>query len=226
MIFDIMATKKYAKSSYSQCGEDLIVNFIFSSLQIKKPTYLDIGAHHPAYLSNTAYFYSKGCSGINIEPDSTLFIAFKKNRRKDINLNIGIGIQQGTLDFYLMSSPTMNTFSKEEAEALVLEHGMSIKQVLSVPVDTLPNIIDEYCAGKFPDFLSLDVEGIDLKILTTIDYQRTCPKVVCVETISFSNEGRGKKDLNIINFLQEKDYILYADTYINSIFVRRSLWER
>lgn len=216
----------YIKSSFSQSGEDLIVDFIFSILKIAQPSYIDIGAHHPAFLSNSAIFYRKGCKGINIEPDPVLFKSFEKYRKKDINLNIGIGEQLVNLDFYLMSSPTMNTFSKEEAEKLVSEQGLSIKQVLSVAVDTIPNVVARYCNGNFPDFLSLDVEGLEMEILSTIDYQTTFPKVICVETISYSTTGKGKMDLDIINYLQNQGYILYADTYINSIFVRRSCWER
>jgi len=118
----------------------MIVCFILNGLGMSNPIYLDIGAHHPTYISNTALFYGKGCKGINIEPDPTLFKAFEKYRRKDINLNIRIGIQKGILDFYLMSSPSMNTCSKEEAERLVHEHGMRIKLVLPVPVDTILNV--------------------------------------------------------------------------------------
>ena len=50
---------KFLKNSYSQCGEDLIVEFILNGLKIKHPTYMDIGAHHPFYLSNTALFTQK-----------------------------------------------------------------------------------------------------------------------------------------------------------------------
>jgi hypothetical protein len=35
------------KKSYSQCGDDLILDFAFDILGIAKPTYLDIGAHDP-----------------------------------------------------------------------------------------------------------------------------------------------------------------------------------
>ena len=55
------------KKSFSQCGEDLIVNYIFGLRGITKPTYLDIGANDPFYLNNTALFYINGCRGINIE---------------------------------------------------------------------------------------------------------------------------------------------------------------
>ena len=59
--------KNYKQISYSQCGEDLIMNFIFNNLRIEKPSYIDIGAHHPFWLSNTFFFYKKGSKGINIE---------------------------------------------------------------------------------------------------------------------------------------------------------------
>jgi hypothetical protein len=64
---------KFEKKSFSQTGEDLIVEFIFNDIGVDYPSYIDIGAHHPYYLNNTQIFYLKGCRGINIEPDPSLF---------------------------------------------------------------------------------------------------------------------------------------------------------
>jgi hypothetical protein len=47
----------FSKVSYSQSGEDLIVRVYFDILGITNPTYIDIGAHHPYFISNTALFY-------------------------------------------------------------------------------------------------------------------------------------------------------------------------
>ncbi len=217
---------KFAKVSYSQCGEDLIVSHIFRSLSIRDPFYIDIGAHHPFYLSNTAYFYNRGCKGINIEPDPFLFAQFLKKRTRDINLNIGISTFAGDADFYLMSSSTLNTFSYDEAIALQENHNVKINEVKKIPVNTLANVITEYCKNQFPDFLSLDTEGYDLAILKTIDFSSNAPLVICVETISYSTTGHGIKDEEINLFLEEKGYLVYADTNINTIFVMRSRWER
>jgi hypothetical protein len=51
------------KISYAQCGEDLIVDFVFSGLKPPSISYLDIGAHHPTHLSNTYLFYRRGFAG-------------------------------------------------------------------------------------------------------------------------------------------------------------------
>ena len=81
--------KQKYKKSYSQCGEDIIVDYIFNLRGITYPTYIDIGANDPYYLSNTALFYDKGCRGINIEPNPAMVESFGKSRPADINLNIG-----------------------------------------------------------------------------------------------------------------------------------------
>ncbi|MDR3574703.1 MAG: FkbM family methyltransferase [Anaerolineaceae bacterium] len=226
MIFDKLLTKNFANISYSQCGEDLIINYIFHSLGNSHPSYIDIGAHHPFRFSNTAYFYNKKCRGINIEPDPSLIKSFLRSRPKDINLNFGVSTSCGIMDFYIMSSSTLNTFSLEVAKSLERDHGFKIKSIEKIRVYTISNIIDHYNGGKFPDFLSIDVEGLDFDILKSIDYSSNPPTVICVETISYSETGHGEKAHDIINYLQDQGYLLYADTNVNTIFVKRALWER
>lgn len=214
------------KKSYSQCGEDLIVKYIFDVLGIQQPSYMDIGAHHPTYLSNSALFYENGSRGINIEPDPTLIKAFAAQRPEDISLNIGIGNERSVLDFYIINNPVLNTFSREEAEKYHQEGDYRIVEQRKVEVDTVASVLKTHRQGKFPDFLTIDAEGIDDIVLRSIDFEYNFPIVICVETISFSNSGKGMKNHELIAFIQSNGYILYADTYINSIFVRKERWER
>ena len=74
MIFSRKKSSPPYYKSYSQSGEDLIIRFIFESLKILKPNYLDIGAFKPFELSNTALFYENGCTGVLVEPNPDLFI--------------------------------------------------------------------------------------------------------------------------------------------------------
>jgi hypothetical protein len=57
----------YATKSYSQEGEDMILNRIFEGKC--QGFYVDIGAHHPRRFSNTYFFYKHGWTGINVEPN-------------------------------------------------------------------------------------------------------------------------------------------------------------
>lgn len=217
---------KFRQASYSQSGEDRIVKMIFDGLGIHKFTYLDIGAHHPFFISNTALFYEMGMHGINIEPDPDLFKAFEKYRKRDINLNIGISESPGESDFYIISAPTLNTFSKEEAEGYAKEGDYTIKEVKRVKTDNLQNVITMHFNGKYPDFLTVDAEGIDELIIKSIDFNNSPPLVVCIETISFSSSGNGVKNNDIIELMESNGYLNYADTNINTIFVRKEAWMR
>lgn len=218
--------KKYEKISFSQCGEDLIIKFIFDSLGISKPSYIDIGAHHPYYISNTALLYKSGSRGINIEPDPTLFKKFIRHRPDDRNLNVGIGSSNSVCDFYIISTPSLNTLSKEEAEKYSEQGDYKIKSIEKIKVKTLTDVLNKFSCDEFPQLLTIDAEGVDETIIKLIDFEGNYPIVICIETISFSTSGNGKKNNNLIKYIINNGYILYADTYINTIFVREEIWRR
>jgi FkbM family methyltransferase len=208
--------------SYSQCGEDLIVDYIFKYILLQPEfNYFDVGAHHAYYLSNTALFYKKGMKGICIEPDPLLHNEIIKSRTNDICLNIGIGYNNDEnlteeLEFYIMSVRTLNTFSKEEAERLDREGTYKILEKKKIPVVHLHKLFNEYFV---PDFLSIDVEGIDLQIVKSIDFNIYRPRVICVETAEFSPVPPGKKVYDTINYLISREYMVYSDTFNNTIFL-------
>lgn len=210
--------------SYSQSGEDRIVKLLFEILKVSRPSYLDIGAHHPTHYSNSAIFYAAGSRGVNIEPDKALIGNFLRDRPEDINLNVGVGDRNEERDFYVLNAPTLSTFSLEEAREFERSHGFKVVRVEKMPMLTLEHIIAKYCRGTFPDFLTLDVEGYERQIVEAIPFGKTQPLIICAETMSYSENGTGKKDEDLIRYLTDKGYMLYADTYINSIFVLRSRW--
>src|ERR1035437_2058923 len=83
------------RKSYSQCGDDLNIDYVFRWRGIAHPSYIDIGANHPYSISNTAIFYENGCRGINVEANPQLIFVFQAARPDDINLNVGIGDKEG-----------------------------------------------------------------------------------------------------------------------------------
>ena len=213
------------RRSWAQCGEDLIAAFALGSLGIRAPSYLDIGAHHPTYLNNTYAFYLAGARGVNVEADPTLIAAFRKQRPGDVTLNIGIGPQPGTMDLYVMSVPSLNTFSAAEAQRYASRHGVKIERVIPVEVKRFDEVVDRHL-GKAPDFVSLDVEGWDLPILRSIDFDRYRPHLLCVETITYSTTGQGQHVEEIDELLTGSGYLKYADTHINTLYVSEASWRR
>jgi FkbM family methyltransferase len=214
---------QFKKASYAQSGEDLIVEFIFQLRKIENPSYIDIGAFHPYYMSNTAIFNKKGSKGINIEPNPDSILLFEKERPGDINLNVGIGSIQGEMTYFMMNEAPMNSFDRENALNLENNFGFRIIGERKILIERLDSVLKKYADNKFPDFLSLDVEGLDMEVLSQIDYKSNCPKVICVETIAY---GTGEKNDQLIRFLLGSGYFIYADTTINTIFVNSSFWEK
>lgn len=213
--------------SYSQCGEDLILEHILCKyLYVERPTYLDLGAHHPTYLSNTYRFYRKGGRGVCVEPDPILFSPLREARPGDVCLNVGVGASDaGAADFYVMSSRTLNTFSRHEAERYQSYGTHRIEEVVKVPLMSVNTILEKHFA-LCPDFVSLDVEGLDFEILKSFDFSKFRPPALCVETLTYTEDNTEEKKGDILNLMTSRGYFVYADTYINTIFVEEEAWRR
>jgi len=212
--------KRYTrKISYSQCGEDIIIEFLLRDILKRKDiTYLDLGAHHSSFLSNTYYFYKKGFSGVLIEPDFYLFEEIRKRRQRDTVLNFGVGVSnKKEADFYIFNYRELNTFSKEIAEETKEE--ATLEEVIKVPLVTVNDILERYCK-ICPSFISIDIEGLDLDIIKTLNFKKWRPEVICIETIRPSNR---QKIQEITDVLAKNNYEVYAETYINTIYVNGDL---
>ncbi len=212
-----------SRIAYSQCGEDLILQHLFMVLGIDRVSYLDIGAHHPTYLSNTYLFYQAGGRGVCIEPDPELFKEFPGKRPRDTHLNCGVGIQSGEADFFVMSSSTLNTFSKAEAERYQSYGQQRIMKTIRIKLETVNEIIQRHF-DKTPNLVSLDVEGMDYMILQSFDFKRYRPEAFCAETLSYTEDKSERKLTEIIELMHANGYSTYADTYINTIFVDTATW--
>jgi FkbM family methyltransferase len=210
--------KKYFRlESHSQLAEDRIIEWALNLMDIEKPTYLDIGANHPRYLSNTYFFYKKGCRGVCIEPNPILCKELTKSRRRDVCIQAGILPSGETeMPFFVMSADTLSTFSEQDAESFQRQ-GYRIFETIKVPIVDINKIIQEYFDDR-PDFISIDVEGSELEIIKSVDCR---PPLWCVETLNFEPIEKAEE---IIEYLVSKGYTVFADTFLNTIFVDSDVW--
>jgi FkbM family methyltransferase len=215
-----------SKVSYSQSGEDLIADYFFESIGIKQPSYIDIGANQPIKGNNTYLFYLKGSKGICIEPDISLIPSLKKARVRDVILNMGVSVTVAAqADFYFFDGHynAWNTFSKEDADKKSKESGIAYRQS-KVQLETVGNIVDKHTFQNV-NFISLDVEGLDLAILKSIDFNKIRPELLCVETIEFSLNNNLNKNQEIISYMLTQGYRVYADTNLNTLFCRNDIFQ-
>ena len=208
----------FGDKTYAQHGDDLVIRAIFHSLGIATPSYLDLGAHHPEQISNTKLFYDSGSRGINVEANPVLYKLFLKHRPQDINLNVGVGIKSGFQDFYMIDEESgRNSFIKEVAEGFVVDYPeFSITNVMKLPVFTVEQILHH---RAIPDFLSIDIEGMDFAVLSSIDYKRYPFKVICVEVQPYSEE-------DIRTLMHNVGYYSLIKCGSNLIFVDKTLSHR
>lgn len=194
--------------SHSQYAEDL---FLAEFLGKKKDGfYIDIGAHHPKFLSNTKYFYKRGFRGINIEANPALIEEFLIQRNDEINLNIGIAEQEDEMDFYILSCPALGTFNKDEAVKFCKERGVEIKNTIKVKTLPLKKIMEQYVGDKVIDFMSVDAEGYDLEVLKSNDWSKYRPEFLVIETSENYD--------NILNFVSGINYEILYENGTNGIF--------
>lgn len=185
--------EEYAVNSYAQNGEDVLIWNLFNKLGIKKPSYIDIGAHHPYEISNTAIFYMNGCRGVNVEANPNL-IDEKSGR---------------------------NSFKKERVDEFLLSNSdFELKEVRNIEIKTLEMIIDK--VGYMPDYMSIDIEGMEYEVLSQYDLLNKGPKVITLEVMR-NNVEYGQK---VIRLLEDADYFMYVKIYSNITFVKNEYKEQ
>jgi FkbM family methyltransferase len=211
----------FAGYHYAQHAEDVILwDLVSAWLKINPATYLDVGAYHPVRSSNTYLFYERNCQGVLVEPNPALWEILAKVRPRDVLIRGGIGIdgKDSEADYYVISGDgQLNTFSKESAERLPVISGgyHTIQKVLRLPLLGINGLMQKHWGGP-PTLLSIDVEGLELPILQSIDWKRYRPAVVCVETGRDANPA-------IHKLMAAQAYNVRGGTFLNTIFVDRRL---
>lgn len=216
-IINLYITRFHTKS-YAIQGEDLILRELFE--YAKSGFYVDVGAHHPFRFSNTYLFYKVGWRGLNIDAMPGSMKLFNRFRPRDINIECGVASNggRGSMIYYSFNEPALNGFStilKTKYDNHPLYH---LIDEIPVPVRSLESILDEYLPQKTHiDFLSVDVEGFDLEVLKSNNWDKYRPKVVVVEC--WNSDLENIYHTETYSFLSSQNYKLFAKT-INTLFFK------
>lgn len=206
--------------TYAQCGEDVIVEGLLTARLglagrgLDSLFYIEIGANHPIQTSNTYLFYRKhGATGVLVEANPKLVADLQRVRPRDTVLHTAVSAR---------SDPTLafGVCELSELSSLAFDHIQSFGTGTGVATASVPNLhINDLlarCAGRPIDFLSIDVEGVDLEILEAMDFSRFRPLVIQCEPSEHFAPGTA---LRMTTLLRERGYALAARTSINLIFI-------
>ncbi|HMI62472.1 MAG TPA: FkbM family methyltransferase [Puia sp.] len=172
-LFDaVYNSARPAKKTYSSHGEDLAIQEILQSYDLKGSIYVDVGANHPAVLSNSYLLYRKGYHGIAVEPNQELARLLKRFRPKDIVLAIGCGKENSILPFHISKEHVLSTFSETRQQ--------DVSQTLYLPIMRLDDAI-KHMEFNFISLLSIDVEGLNFEVLEGARDTLEKSLLLCVE---------------------------------------------
>ena len=193
---------KYKKNSYSFNGVDLIIDYIFKNRV--NGYYLDVGAQHPISNNNTYLLHKKGWKGINIDLDKKNIDLFNIARPNEINLNYAVSDIEGKSDlyFYHEASP-INTLNKNVSSF----QKAKVKEIRSIQTTTLNNILEKINLTRQINYMNIDVEGHEEKILDGFNISKYKPNVISIEYLDLSMKKLEFKNNNIDNLIQSNLYI-------------------
>ena len=157
-LFKKVYYEKYSKKSYSISNVDLIIDRIFRN--IPNGVYMDIGCNHPIKYNNTALLHKKGWSGYNIDLNPISIDLFNVSRKKDQNIIACLSDIKDEVTVYIDNQfSALNSMSTENSK------NFKFKNIKKIKVNT--QLFSEVVKENF-DFLNIDCEGNDYKILKTI----------------------------------------------------------
>lgn len=163
--------------SYSQLGQDMWVLEV--TQQKEQGFYVEIGAVDGIELSNT-YALEKyyEWSGICVEP-SKQYNALVVNRRCIADNRVVYNSNGELIDFLEVTSrDSHNMFSgiKESLDDYSREGTVSQKETV-----TLNKLLDDHQVGEVIDYMSIDTEGSEWKILEHYNFDKRLIKLITVE---------------------------------------------
>ena len=179
----------------------------------KNGFYVDVGCHHPTHINNTYLLYKQNWGGINIDTSQFSIDLFNYMRPQDLNYNCAISNRNGVVKlFFQKEFSQLSTIEGTQAKN-VFQGRIKEKDIQAFTLDEILNR-DKYKNTKI-DFLNIDVEGADLKVLEGLSFDKFKPELVCIEI-----HAKEIKQSDIYKFLINKNYELLWSGIFSYIFKR------
>lgn len=198
----------------SQYKQDIYLDMNIFKGQ-KYGIFVDVGAYDGFDISNTYHFETLGWKGICIEPSPQTFKLLQKNRNCILE-NCAIGDIDGELDFvnitgWAASASGFDNQSKKiinTATECIAKHGGTY-EIIKVPTFKLETILNKY-KFKLVDYMSIDVEGFEINVVKSINWNNFYIRYLTIENNDFIGE--------VITYLNNFSYSIIKEQGGDLIF--------
>lgn len=190
-------------NSYSQFGEDLLLWEYFEARP--EGFFVEVGANHPTKCSQTWLFEQHGWKGILVEPIARNCETLRQQRpgSRVFQCALGSPEQRGRAQLNVAAG-------NDGWSGLQVDDGVVVDRREEVEVRTLDEILAEAGTPKL-EFVSIDVEGMELQVLRGFDLRRHRPAVLLVED--------HLKQLGVHRHLVRHGYRVVKRTGVNNWYV-------
>ena len=207
---------------YSQGGQDVYVTNI---LREKRDGYfVEVGAYDGFTISNT-YLLEKNYSwkGICIEATPYRIQDLKNNRPNAICIETAVFSESNLeLDFTTTPIDILNVITEyaEIAVDFLNQNG----QIIKVRTKTLTDILIENNAPENIDYLSIDTNGSDFKVLEGLDFTKYKFNVITVKNSSVVERQDIIKEILTSNGYSKEQTVMMVDNISDDLYVPNSTY--
>ena len=167
--------------------------------------------------------------GMLIEPGPSNFVKMKKNRPKCININCAISESKNEVEFIGdghaigSSKHIIDSFKKPKGKTWTEAWNISNK-ITKVKAERLDNLLEKHNI-KYIDFWSLDVEGAELDVLKTMNWEIPVYIIIMEESSDWTGSEKVKECRNILkkNGFKYKGKYGLDSWWINNHYFRKDL---
>jgi FkbM family methyltransferase len=209
-----------------QFHQDLIIYlYLCRNKNIQNGFFIDIGANDGITSSNTHFYEKLGWNGICVEPLPDKFITLRENRNCDC-YNVAIAEHsQSDQVFINARSPNndeagcnmlsgLESSMTEKHKQFIKDNGGNMEYI-TVQTMTFDDLMLNYPEITYIDFLSVDVEGGELNVLKSINFNKFSFGLIILEN---NEEIPGNGEI-LKNFMSGNGYKVLLYLEYDIIFV-------
>ena len=142
-----------------------------------------------------------------------------------MNLQLAISDMEGEISFFYQKDfSQLNTTDKKIAN----ENFQGNFQEKKVKCQTIQNILENSkYKNKKIDFLNIDIEGAEMKVLNTLNFEIYDPSLICIEILGYRDLNSEQREIEIKNneiykFLKNRGYkkVWSGSSYCSHLFTK------